>query len=731
MNSENETKSAFKEQYYHQLLDFYEGHKDSSHNVKKPWTSQRILEVIEQIKRSRVTMQRVSSDYYWSAKYDVMETSDKDYLIFKRKTADDPTVRIVAVDEYFDILTEVHKAVGHGGREKMIYSIKNKFHIPKKAIEIYIKLCAVCEMKRSMPKKGIVTKPIISPDFNSRGQDHATKFLHLRPLKSKRAVEVAFELFKIFLEFGAPLILQSDNGKEFTAHVIEELVQLWPECKIVHGGPRRPQTQGSVERSNQDVENMLRCWMKDNDSANWSVGCYFVQYYKNSSFHRIIGRSPYRALFGSDPKTLLKGTNIPDSVISSIQTEKKNTTTTSMEIILPEGTNVDGLSSKALTLDDEMVSAKVNISEALSVQDAPTCINAAPAPANIADSVISSIETEKMNITTTSMEIILPEGTNVDGLSSKALTLDVEMVSAEINVPKALSVQNVLTSVNSATALANQDLKIENIETAEQKLEATNCSPRNDTSCIEDLALQTVNRASTSKDVFVVSIQGVSASSDTSLTTKKADCNTQICLVCTKETTGAHSCRSCFKPVHVICGLTDGEEGYGSQILCFICKREQDIAKERAQTLKGTKRAAEKMIDQTVKKLPLLEVGNSVLINFPKFDRGPLDTKNIAGKIVDIRNGVFKIGTTSGTIKNWFPRQELQISAKDYNGDISESFITLRHAVTCQSMFGGQGFQKCSCRPARNQCHTKRCACYKNNVLCTSKCHQSISCINK
>ncbi len=42
-------------------------------------------------------------------------------------------------------------------------------------------------------------------------QDHFTKFVHLRPLKSKTAAEVAWNLLDIFLTFGAPAILQSDK----------------------------------------------------------------------------------------------------------------------------------------------------------------------------------------------------------------------------------------------------------------------------------------------------------------------------------------------------------------------------------------------------------------------------------------------------------------------------------------------------------------------------------------
>ena len=58
----------------------------------------------------------------------------------------------------------------------------------------------------------------------------------------------------MFSVFGAPHILQSDNGREFVANVIEELKLLWPEMIIVHGRARHPQSQGSVERANDDVK---------------------------------------------------------------------------------------------------------------------------------------------------------------------------------------------------------------------------------------------------------------------------------------------------------------------------------------------------------------------------------------------------------------------------------------------------------------------------------------------
>jgi len=178
----------------------------------------------------------------------------------------------------FEKLSTYHIRTGHGGVGKMRAVLSNKFSIPRPAIETFLSICATCNSKKGVNRK-LVIKPILSKDFNERGQvdlidfqslpdgkykwilnyqDHHTKFISLLPLESKRAVDVASNLLTIFLTFGAPKILQSDNGREFVNSIINEIKELWPECIIVHGRPRHPQSQGSIERSNQDIENMLR-----------------------------------------------------------------------------------------------------------------------------------------------------------------------------------------------------------------------------------------------------------------------------------------------------------------------------------------------------------------------------------------------------------------------------------------------------------------------------------------
>ena len=68
---------------------------------------------------------------------------------------------------------------------------------------------------------------------------------------------MADNLLNIFTTFGALAILQSDNGHEFVSKVIEELALIWKDLRIVHGKPRHPQSQASVERSNQDTKQLL------------------------------------------------------------------------------------------------------------------------------------------------------------------------------------------------------------------------------------------------------------------------------------------------------------------------------------------------------------------------------------------------------------------------------------------------------------------------------------------
>ncbi|KAK4328712.1 hypothetical protein Pmani_000907 [Petrolisthes manimaculis] len=225
-------------------------------------------------------------------------------LIKRRSTRQESPLYYVSIEETFDVVKSAHITTGHGGRDRLLKELQKKYaNIPTKAVELFKSLCQECQKKRKQPMtKGVVVRPILTKEFSSRGQvdlidmqnmpsgsnkkwimvyqDHLTKFCILRALTSKRAAEVAFHLLDIFLLFGAPVILQSDNGSEFTSQVITELKEVWPKLTLVHGKPRHPQSKGLVERANGDIKYMLVAWMAYNDSQDWPTGIKFVQFQK-------------------------------------------------------------------------------------------------------------------------------------------------------------------------------------------------------------------------------------------------------------------------------------------------------------------------------------------------------------------------------------------------------------------------------------------------------------------
>ncbi|XP_037787463.1 KRAB-A domain-containing protein 2-like [Penaeus monodon] len=230
------------------------------------------------------------------------------------------------------------------GRDRMIKELQRKYaNITTKVLKLFNSLCEECQKKRKRSMtKGVVVRPILSKEFASRGQvdltgmqsvphsnfkwimvyqDHLTKFCILCPLQTKRAAEIAFQLVDIFHLMGAPAVLQSDNGSEFTSRVITELKQIWPSLTMVHGKPRHPQSQGSVERANGDIKDMLVTWLAGNNSHDWSVGIKFVQFQKNAAHHSGIKCSPYSAMFSCEARVGLTSSLLPSKVVSRLESE--------------------------------------------------------------------------------------------------------------------------------------------------------------------------------------------------------------------------------------------------------------------------------------------------------------------------------------------------------------------------------------------------------------------------
>ena len=95
--------------------------------------------------------------------------------------------------------------------------------------------------------------------------------------------------------------LNLQHGTEESASVVQEITNLWPGLVIIHGAPRRPQTQGCVERGNGDLQLKLGKWL-DQHGGTWSTALQLVTHAINTSTAAATGKTPYEVVFGQLPR---------------------------------------------------------------------------------------------------------------------------------------------------------------------------------------------------------------------------------------------------------------------------------------------------------------------------------------------------------------------------------------------------------------------------------------------
>ncbi|XP_029655381.1 uncharacterized protein LOC115229103 [Octopus sinensis] len=113
-------------------------------------------------------------------------------------------------------------------------------------------------------------------------------------------MEVSKAINKIILMFGKPLILHTDNGKEF---VNERISRLCDEYKIKHvrGRARCPWVQGQVERLNQSLKYMLSSTcLSENLDYKWISIIDRITSSYNSTVHSTTSFAPFRIMFGEN-----------------------------------------------------------------------------------------------------------------------------------------------------------------------------------------------------------------------------------------------------------------------------------------------------------------------------------------------------------------------------------------------------------------------------------------------
>ncbi|XP_069610658.1 KRAB-A domain-containing protein 2-like [Ranitomeya imitator] len=304
-------------------------------------TDDKYENILKEVKEAKVAVPKQSIHYRRLKRYDIMTIGNDEKLIAPISCEKENVLHYVRCAELCSVIHNAHISTGHGGRTRILKEVNRKLkNVTTESIVIYLRLCQPCQRKTEDYQKGLVVKPILHSEMNYRAQvdlidmqsncdndfnfifvyqDHVTKFVLLCALCTKTAEEVAYHLLDIFSTFGAPCILHSDNGREFCN---KSLCAMWPDMKIVHGKLGHSQSQGSVERTNQDIENMLSTWMETNKTPKWSEGLRFVQAMKNRAYHEGIKCSPYEAMFGVPMQMGVATSKIPSDGIRNLSSEE-------------------------------------------------------------------------------------------------------------------------------------------------------------------------------------------------------------------------------------------------------------------------------------------------------------------------------------------------------------------------------------------------------------------------
>lgn len=125
--------------------------------------------------------------------------------------------------------------------------------------------------------------------------DHFSKFPFIHPVRKFTADAIIEYLQEVFLTFGVPESIVSDNGTQFKANKFNKLLSHYG-ISHVYTAVHSPQANAS-ERVNRSVISAIKAYVKP-DQKDWDNQLGNIACSLRSTFHSSIGTSPYRMTFG-------------------------------------------------------------------------------------------------------------------------------------------------------------------------------------------------------------------------------------------------------------------------------------------------------------------------------------------------------------------------------------------------------------------------------------------------
>ena len=126
--------------------------------------------------------------------------------------------------------------------------------------------------------------------------DYFTKWVEAFPMANQEASTVR----EVVCRFGVPLLIHSDQGRNFESVLFAEMCRLLG-IKKTRTTPYHPQSDGMVERFNRTLEAQLSKFA-DHNQKDWDLHIPFLLMAYRSAIHDTTGCSPVKLMMGRELK---------------------------------------------------------------------------------------------------------------------------------------------------------------------------------------------------------------------------------------------------------------------------------------------------------------------------------------------------------------------------------------------------------------------------------------------
>ena len=150
--------------------------------------------------------------------------------------------------------------------------------------------------------------------------DHFSKLCKSYLLEDKKSIGILNCFKQFILEFGIPLSVGTDNGREFKNKLLSDYMKD-NNIKYVHGLPYKPHSQGVCERVHKTIKtSLLIKKLENNNNFNIEKSLEDINKEYNKTIHNVTKASPYEIFFSTNDKYFK---NIKQNIINYYKKKDK------------------------------------------------------------------------------------------------------------------------------------------------------------------------------------------------------------------------------------------------------------------------------------------------------------------------------------------------------------------------------------------------------------------------